>query len=126
MKFTLTLVTTLIITCLTSGCSLQAKNIANPAVIAKPSTQSNIELQVAIASLLGQKQVLIAKSAFTKSSSLTIERVPYSSQNGQLINGRVTEKPMLFRLVIRDGQCIVQNAESEEERVLPVTKCHVL
>jgi len=105
------------------GCSSQAENIAIPAVISEPSASSNTELQGAIASLLGKKQVLIASDAFTKNNSLTIERVAHSAQNGQLINGRVTEKPSSFRLVIRGEKCFVQNTESEEERVLEVTKC---
>ncbi|MCJ8319184.1 MAG: hypothetical protein MJK12_06100 [Colwellia sp.] len=125
MKINFILIGVLFIACAVCGCSSQAKNRALSAVITEPSEASNIELQDAIASLVGQKQILIAKDAFTQNNSLTIERMAHRAQNGQLINGRVIEKPQLFYLVIRDGQCIVKNSESNEEKILQVTKCRV-
>ncbi len=96
------------------------------AVVAEPSRQTNEEIQVAIASLLGQKEVVISANAFTKDSRLTIERLSHQTANGQLINGRVTEHPLLIELVKKGQQCLVKNVLTGKVVALKYTRCRAL
>jgi len=93
------------------------------AVIAKPSRQVNEEIQAAVASLLGQKELVIAANAFTKDSSISVERLAHQTVNGQLINGRVTEQPLLINLVKKGKQCFVKNALTGGKIELKHAKC---
>ena len=96
------------------------------AVVSAPSHQVSEEIEVAIANLLGQKEVVIAANAFTKDSILTIERFAHQTANGQLINGRVTEQPLLIALVKKGQQCFVKNVQTGDVVALKYTKCRKL
>lgn len=112
------------------GCSSSAEdeldNQEVSAIISKPSRQVSEEIQVAIASLLEQNEVVIAANVFTKDSSLTIERVAHQTSSGQLINGRVTEQPLLIELVKKGQQCFVKNVLTGKEVALKYTQCREL
>lgn len=124
MKSNLSLACLLLVTC---GCTLfaqdQLSNQEHAAIIVNPSKQSNDEIATAIAKLLGQKKVLLAASAFTKNSSITIARAAHQTSAGQLINGRITEQPLLILLVKKGQQCFVKNALTGEKLALKVSKC---
>lgn len=105
------------------GCTISTETQKVPAVISL--TESHDEIQQLIIQLSGNQQVLLADSAFTKHSDLTVERKLHTTVNGQLLNGRVTEKPILFHLFIEDEQCFIENTGSGEQALLKVTECQI-
>ena len=124
--------------CTGFGCSTQAQDAENqvqetfssvevPALVIHLSNESAVEslneIQNTIATLLKQKAVLIADTAFTKSSYLTLERVAHKTAHGQLVMGRSTEVPFSLRLVIKGNSCFIKDEKSGQSLALSITQC---
>jgi len=108
------------------GCMLSDEeqySAEQPALLITPSSKSVLELQAVTARLLEKEQVLIAESAFTKHSELTIERLPHKSKDGQLIMGRSMEVPYTLQLIIKSGECFLKDKLTGKKHPLTVTQC---
>jgi len=93
------------------------------AIIINHTEASRQELQTVISDALGGRSVIIADNAFTHQSRLIIERKPHLDANGQLLNGRVIEKPIHFKLVIINEQCWLTKFGSDAKWLLSQTNC---
>ncbi|WP_394129449.1 hypothetical protein [Shewanella maritima] len=94
-----------------------------PAVLVKPNTLVQQELQLAVNQLLSSKQVTLAKNAFTQSSQITLERQSFSDANGHKVMGRTMEMPEQFQLLKQGHQCIVRHLNTNEQVVLQHATC---
>lgn len=105
-----------------SGC--QAVNTDNdrPARIVDPDADSRAALQAAVNEALGT-EVMLADTALTDRSRLTIERWPAGTMDNPVPQGRILEKPIQFRLVINGSDCILIDQRDSARYVLENTRC---
>jgi len=105
-----------------SGCAASSSGTETPAVIVSPDSESRHALQQAVNSLLG-RSVMLANDALTRESSLVIERTPARDPSGRKIEVRDDVKPEIFRLVSRDGQCVLIRESTREQVTLERVRC---
>ena len=121
MKVLRTILGTLLWFILT-GCQTVDTDLDRPARIVNADADSRAALQAAVNEALGT-EVLLAEDALTDSSLLTIERWPAGTMENPVPQGRILEKPIQFRLVINDSDCVLIDQRSESRHVLENTDC---
>jgi len=105
-----------------TGCQTVDTDLDRPARIVNADADSRAALQAAVNEALGN-DVLLAEDALTDSSLLTIERWPAGTMENPVPQGRILEKPIQFRLVINDSDCILIDQRNESRHVLEDTEC---
>ena len=121
MKVLRTILGTLLWFILT-GCQTVDTDLDRPARIVNADADSRAALQAAVNEALGT-EVLLAEDALTGTSLLTIERWPTGTMDNPVPQGRILEKPIQFRLVINDSDCVLIDQRSESRHVLENTDC---
>ncbi len=107
---------------LSSGCQTVNADNDRPARIVNPDADSRAALQAAVNETLGT-EVMLADTALTDSSRLTIERWPSGTMDNPVPQGRILEKPIQFRLVINGSDCILIDQRDSARYVLEKTSC---
>ena len=105
-----------------TGCQTVDTDLDRPAHIVNPDVDSRTALQAVVNEALGT-EVLLAEDALTDSSLLTIERWPAGTMENPVPQGRILEKPIMFRLVINGSDCILIDPRNESRHVLQDTEC---
>lgn len=105
-----------------TGCQTVDTDLDQPARIVNADADSRAALQAAVNEALGN-DVLLAEDALTDGSLLTIERWPAGTMENPVPQGRILEKPIQFRLVINDSDCILIDQRNESRHVLQDTEC---
>lgn len=94
-----------------------------PAVLLAPDAAMRRELHAALAQLLSVPQVLVADPAFTRDSSLIIEKVRPRGADGVQLTGRDYDKPEQFRLVKSGASCVLVRVRTGARLILPQARC---
>ena len=94
-----------------------------PAVIAAPTEQSRAELASVVSAAMNGQPVTLAADALTRDSVLSIERRTPPGPQGRAATGRTLEAPLTFRLVLRDGECMLVRDSDKHEWRLATTRC---
>lgn len=105
-----------------TGCQTVDTDLDRPARIVNADADSRAALQAAVNEALGT-EVLLAEDALTGTSLLTIERWPTGTMDNPVPEGRRLDKPIQFRLVINDSDCVLIDQRSESRHVLENTDC---
>ena len=105
-----------------TGCQTVDTDLDRPARIVNADADSRAALQAAVNEALGN-EVMLANNALTDTSLLTIERWPAGTMENPVPQGRILEKPIQFRLVINDSDCILIDQRNESRHVLKNTDC---
>ena len=104
------------------GCqTLNAEN-DRPARITSPTEASRRALQEVVDNAL-HTSVRLADDALTKSSVLAIEHTPLVSPQDPSPDGRETNMPIQFRLVINASNCILIDRRDDARYALENTTC---
>ena len=93
------------------------------AVIESPTAQSRAELVRVVAAAMNGQAVTLADDALTRESILTIERRTPPGPQGRAATGRTLEAPVQFRLVLRDGRCMLVRAADGRQWPLNEARC---
>ena len=88
---------------------------------ASPAVQK--ELTATIAKMLGLKSVLLSTESFTKSSYLPFDRVKLRDQNGLMMQGLETEKPQVFKLVMKGNTCWLLHLNTDKRELVLNAQC---
>ena len=107
---------------LASGCQTVNTDNDRPARIMNADAGSRAALQAAVSEALGT-EVMLADTALTDSSWLTIERWPAGTMDDPVPQGRILEKPTQLRLVINGSNCILIDQRDGMRYVLENTSC---
>lgn len=108
---------------LVAGC-LSGPGLADqPARIVDPTEASRAELRRVVGDALHADDVKLAGDALTETSVLVIERSRVRSLENPPLSGRDLGTPERFRLVIRDGRCVLIHERNEQPFELPSTDC---
>ena len=94
-----------------------------PAVITNPDDHSRAALKAALAASFGNRDVVVADDALTKTSLLTIEREPRPTIDNPSPGGRILTEPYRFRLVRNNEDCVLVDLRDESRQVLADTNC---
>ena len=105
-----------------AGCRTMPTEHDRAARIIDPDNASRSALQCAVNDAL-HTNVTLADDALTKSSVLIIERSPPRSMQGLPAQGRNTELPIQFRLVINGEDCVLIDQRDRSRRKLDNTRC---
>ncbi len=99
------------------ACTTSSGSGDAPALITNPTPASRAELRLAVQRALHSDPILLADDALTRSSLLTIDRLPRRDSHGRLLNGLdVRGRPEQFRLVRTGGSCVLIHEDSEQLR----------
>ena len=93
-----------------------------PAVYVAHTDESFAELQAMVDAAIGT-HVLLARDALTQRSTIAIGRMQPSTLNNPMPQGRVTEMPFRFNLVMRGDACFLLNAADESRYRLEKANC---
>jgi hypothetical protein len=93
------------------------------AVIIEPTDASRAALHEALSAALGRSDVTLADDALTRDSILLIEPTPARDAAGQRITGRDFGRPEEFRLVTREGRCMLIHERTGRQYELSHTRC---
>lgn len=107
---------------LLSGCQTVNSDNDRPARIVNPDAGSRAALQATVNEALGT-EVMLADTALTDSSMLTIERWPAGTMDNPVPQGRILEMPIQFRLVIHGSDCILIDQRDSARYALENTSC---
>jgi len=100
------------------GCKSWTASEDLPAWITNPDSGSRAALQAAVNEALNT-QVALADDALTNSSILTIQRNLADSLESEPAQGRNTDMPIQFRLVLSGGDCVLIELRNQSRRILP-------
>lgn len=107
---------------LLSGCQTVNTDNDRPARIVNPDAGSRAALQAAVKQALG-REAMLADTALTDSSRLTIERWPTGTMDNPVPQGRILEKPIQFRLVVNGSDCFLIDQRDSARYRLENTSC---
>ncbi len=107
---------------LLSGCQTVDADLDRPARIVNADADSRAALQAAVNEALGT-EVMLADTALTDSSRLTIERWPAGTMDNPVPQGRILEKPIQFQLVRNGDDCVLVKKSDGSRYLLSDTDC---
>ena len=115
----------LVITIPLFACQNSHSGAAVPARIIDSTTESHAELVKTVSAALNNPAVTLADNALTSTSVLVIERKPHRDPNGNPVLGRdLSPKPVeRFRLVLKDGHCLLIQESTSDRFTLDKTRC---
>ena len=105
-----------------TACQTMSADQDQPARISPATDASRAALQETINSAL-HTNVMLADNALTDSSVLTIELNPPGTMQDQVPLGRDMGKPIQFRLVLNQSDCILIDQRDGTRHVLDDTTC---
>ena len=105
-----------------AACRTAATDQDRAARIVDPDDASRAALQSALEAALHTK-VTLAADALTETSVLIIERSPRRSMRSPSVQGRITESPIQFRLVIHGEDCVLIDQRDRSRYKLENTRC---
>ena len=114
-------VTTLVSIAL-AACATPSRAVDQPAVVVSPSDASRASLQQAVSTAL-TRPVTLADDAFTRDSTLVIERAATEDPTGRRIEARERGMPQKFHLVKRGEMCVLIHDDSGRESQLSHVIC---
>ena len=106
----------------TGACQSLPEQYDQPARIINPTSASRAELQDAVNRAVGV-EVLLAESALTDRSVLVIERSPPPTMENPVPAGRIMERPIRFRLVINEEDCVLIDERNDARYLLQSATC---
>ena len=105
-----------------SGCQTVDADLDRPARIVNADADSRAALQTVVNEALGT-EVMLADTALTDSSLLTIERWPAGTMDNPVPQGRILEKPIQFQLVRNGDDCVLVKKSDGSRYLLSDTNC---
>ena len=114
--------TTMLAVLTLTACQTMSADQDQPARISEATDASRAALQETINSAL-HTNVMLADNALTDSSGLTIELDPPGTMQDQVPLGRDMGKPIQFRLVLNQSDCILIDQRDGTRHVLNDTTC---
>jgi len=105
-----------------SGCQTVDADLDRPARIVNADADSRAALQAVVNEALGT-EVMLADTALTDSSMLTIERWPAGTMDNPVPQGRILEKPIQFQLVRNGDDCVLVKKSDGSRYLLSDTDC---
>ena len=108
---------------LLSACQSVNAQPEQDALLLHASPEAQKELTATIAKMLGLKSVLVAAESLTKSSYLPFDRVKLRDQSGLMMQGLETEKPQVFKLVMKGNACWLLHLNSDKRELLVSVQC---
>lgn len=106
------------------GCQLQHQ-LSQPALLAKPSSDSAKQIKLIIEQALNSNNMFISQSAFTQSSQLIVqlkEAQRVAKFDGQTFLSEL-DKPDRFFLLKNDKGCLIRHKQSHREWYLTGVNC---
>jgi hypothetical protein len=111
------------VACAFVGCATSSAADEQPAVIVQVSAKSHADLQDAIHSALGDREVILAEDALTQESGLSVEPVRLRDADGRLAQGREMRAPENFLLVKKGRHCVLIHERTGGRFDLAHTQC---
>ena len=108
---------------LLSACQSVNAQPEQDALLLRASPEVQKELTATIAKMLGLKSVLVSAESLTKSSYLPFDRVKIRDQNGLMMQGLETEKPQVFKLMMKGDACWLLHLNSDKRELLVSAHC---
>jgi hypothetical protein len=109
-----------------AACSSTAANEPEmPAVLQEVNAVTRAAVTAAVTDMLQGAQVTLAEDALLHDSWLTVERARARDASGQLLNGRVLERPEQFQLLKQQDKCVLLHHGSGQRKVLSSIGCRV-
>ncbi|MBB3059642.1 hypothetical protein [Microbulbifer rhizosphaerae] len=106
------------------ACNSQpARGGEKPALIAGATLESRAELQRLVSEALHGAPVTLAEDAFTRESTLIIERNPPQNLQQRPLQGRDMDRPKKFRLLLSGERCWLERESDGERWELLQAKC---
>jgi hypothetical protein len=107
----------------TAACAI---DLDRPAVVTNASANTRAELQRIVGEIVGDPQIALAEDALVNSSTLIIERAMRRDPNGLLANGRETQRPQQFELILHGSRCMLVRSATGDRWFLRDTKCRAI
>ncbi len=107
------------------GCKNSITKNAVDAIILNPSVASQEELLSVTKEALNRSHIVLADNALTTDSILIIDRDLKNDLSGDYAMGRRFDQPIKFRLLKKNGQCILIQENTDKYWVLQQTQCAV-
>jgi len=93
------------------------------ALVAEPGAESRAELAAAVGAALGGVPVRLSDDAFTRESTLVLERARQRDPSGLPAQGRERGVPERFRLVKNGADCVLIHERTGQRFTLRETTC---
>lgn len=107
-----------------TACNNPAAQAADtPAVLIAVDPAARAALTAAVSELLQGAQVTLPTEVLLHDSWFTVERARVRRADGQLLNGRILERPEQFQLIKAQHQCVLVQRGSGRRRVLSALAC---
>ncbi|MFC3108430.1 hypothetical protein ACFQAT_25470 [Undibacterium arcticum] len=108
---------------LLGACQAVAVTPEKDALLLNPGIEAQQELRATVARLINHESVKLSDKDLTESSYLAVERVRLRDKNGELMQGRETEKPHTFHLVKQGDACWLVYVNTGQRSVLSKAQC---
>lgn len=108
-----------------SACQSVNAQAEQDALLLQVSPEVQKELTEMTAKMLGLKSVLLSAESLTKSSYLPFDRVKLRDQNGLAMQGLETEKPQVFKLIMKGNACWLLHLNTNRRELLVSAQCKV-
>jgi hypothetical protein len=108
-----------------AGCDSLPASSDRPALIARPTPESNAEIRAVLERAIGPREIRIAPDAFTASSILALEpgADSVSADPSGAARGRLLGLPERFELVLNGGRCYLIRSSTRDRFALERTDC---
>jgi hypothetical protein len=106
--------------------STPVRAIETAAVLHNPDAATRTALEGAISEMLQGAKVTLADDALLHDSWITVERARPRAANGQLVNGRILERPERFQLVMERERCVLVQHSNGRRKMLDSVACRAV
>jgi len=119
----MTAASTMTVAAIAACSSAAASKPDTPAVLQESNASTRAAVAAAVSEMLQGAPVALAEDALLHDSWITVERMRPRDAKGQLLNGRVLERPEQFQLVKQQGQCVLVHQSSGKRQGLESVSC---
>jgi hypothetical protein len=113
----------LLATAIFASCTTLAAKGDVAALVVNPSAATRAELMSLISKALDGAPVTLADDAFTRDSTVIIERARITNAQGLRLQGRELQPPAHFKLVKSGRRCVLVQEETGKRSSLRTTRC---
>ena len=93
------------------------------ALLTEMTESTQLQIVKAISTSMNGKSVKISVSSFTSDNRLTVMTNTEAMHNGNPINGRITDMPQHYQLMLRGNACYLVHEETSTEYSLENVNC---
>ena len=122
----ISLVLLVVLTFALVACKTMTKQEPVKALLTNMTEATQLQIVKAVSTSMNGKSVKISESSFSTENRMSVATNMTATFEGNPINGRVTELPQHYQLMMRGKECFIVHEETKTEYALEGVTCKAM